>query len=488
MPSQRADEEASHVEPLLSLKAELLDSPDPTYWTEELIEVLLTQVVPRKVVQPREMVMAQVPALGHFFAFLGEHRRWNQAGLDVDRARQVLEQLEFAALEASDDPTARSFSGNILTYATTLGVDLESPALLEAYMQWYNTALTIEERHEISDTGRLANPSTPFDPAQWTGLGGPAGGSLFGAGPFGAGPAGAGPFGAGPAGLDGFDGPEGLDELDDLPEWPWFLPDADAAAETLLTMSEEPLGPEALVAAHGDVRLVQRAARLLEFLGEGQQVTSTGALRLADVRTLLEEWGIDSGPRALTTMWQVDEIAGPWSALVAGGWITLTRTRAYREAHPHAPYVPAAEGPGAYTNFARALMIVLLLTMAEDVQGEVGFRGGPDTITALLFAGNPDGLTLPDPQDVLADMFSGHGHSDEPMHPGPYPARLEDMWRLTEVQSDLVRLSRCGLLWQSGDIEPEEDLGDEGGRTFWGNDAVLAAVISTVEALRQSGS
>lgn len=456
--TDQADEEAAHVEPLLRLKAEQLDSADPTYWTEELIEVLLTEVVPRMVIQPREMVMAQVPAMGQFFAFLDEHQRWHPDGIDVDRARSVLEGLEFSALEAADDPTARSFTGNILVHASTLGVDLSTPELFDAYMQWYNTALTNTERHEISDTGRLANPSMPFEASHWTGSGSDFGG-----------------------------GPDPADVPDKEPGLPWFLPDNSTLEEPLLALERAEDDMEELTAAHGDVRLVQRAARLLEFLGKGRQVTSTGALRLADVRTLVEEWEIDTGPFAVTSMWQVDEIAGPWSALIAGGWVTLTSTRAYPEQHDHAPYVPASEDPEAFTTFARAVMLMLLITLVQNDPDEGGFRGGPDTFAALLFAASPDGLTLPDANSILAELAS-HDHGEHSARKADFPAGSDQMWQMWRVQADLMHLSRCGLLRHDPMVGTEqEEVPDPKGSTFRGNLAVFAVVITAVDATRQGG-
>lgn len=462
VPQEQADEEAQHVEPLLRLKGDQLDSPDPTYWTEELIEVLLTEVAPRKIIQPREMTMAQAPALGQFFAFLAFQGRWHRDSLEVDRARQVLEELEFTVLEAADDPTARSFSGNLFTYASSLGVSLDAPEQLEALMQWYNTALTVQERREITDTGRLAHPSTPFDPADW-----------IGAGATGAGANGAGAT-ASPGGSAFFPdspGPTAPDDepFADLPSWPWFLPEETAATASLMALAESEEDEAAFAAEHAEVPLVQRAGWLLEFIGQGRPVTATGALKLVDVRRLAEEWDLDLGPFPLTTMWQVDQIVGPWIALVTGGWLSLTSTRV-RPGDAPAPYVSMSQDPQAHSRFARAVMIILLFAVSREDPEENGLEGGADTMASLLFAAGPDGLDLPDPFNDLDEVPSSARTAGS--HPALERARM--LWR---TRSDLSRLARYGLLWREGERA-------DGTTHFHGSLAVFAAVIASADMLR----
>lgn len=455
--------EVSTLETLLRLKAEQLESADPTYWTEELIGVLLTQVVPRKVVQPREMAMAQAPALGQFFGFLQSHGRWHRESIPVPQARKVLEGLEFSVVEAADDPTRRSFSGNIFTYANSLGVGLEDPGQLDAFMQWYNTELTDAERHEVSDTGRLADPKRPFD-AQTS----RASSSSGGASARGTGSA----FFPDPPDRDGSAGDgdwshEAVPDDAPAPSWPWFLPDENPAA---LELSDEDLpddDPAALTAVHAEVPLVQRAVRLLEFVGEGRQVTSTGALRLADVRTLLEEWGIDPGPRRLTTMWQIGEIVGPWTALAAGGWITLTSTRVRPGDQPLEPCVSAQEDPEAFTLFARAILTILLLSWSEEDAEDGGMQGGADTIAALLYVTGPHGLTLPEP---LSEGLDGQ---DVPRGPDGM-ADIDALIRLWHTSSDLNTLTAYGYLQR-------EQNPSEPGEHFQANVAVMAAVAAVLE-------
>eukprot|EP01135_Chromosphaera_perkinsii_P010832 Nk52_evm1s2244 gene=Nk52_evmTU1s2244 len=48
--------EVQNLETLLRLKADHLDSPEPGLWTTELTAALLTEVMPRTVIQSREQV------------------------------------------------------------------------------------------------------------------------------------------------------------------------------------------------------------------------------------------------------------------------------------------------------------------------------------------------------------------------------------------------------------------------------------------------
>ena len=60
-PDAPAAEEVRTLETLLRLKAEKLDSPDPGMWTADLAAELLTEVVPRSVIQPREQKPQTAP-------------------------------------------------------------------------------------------------------------------------------------------------------------------------------------------------------------------------------------------------------------------------------------------------------------------------------------------------------------------------------------------------------------------------------------------
>lgn len=462
VPRGAAENEAAHVETLLNLKADQLDVVDPTWWSLDLIELLLLDVVPRKVIQPRELAMEQGPALQQFFDFLAAQGLWHERSDPVQQARQLVEELEFEALEALDDPTRRSFSGNILAYAANLGVTPQEPQALEDFFDWYNTALTIDERRAISDTGRLDDPSTPFEPGMSGSRRPAARGSAF----------------FPPAQEESVFWPDDeviageLDyeledaEFDQPPlSWPWFLPEG-----IDYPVSEEEWGalrddPATFAALFEELPIVRRAATLLDFIGESRQVTSTGALRRADVETLIEQWGLDPGPRKVTSMWDVPEIVGPWRALVAGQWLDVGRTKVYRE--PDGGPVPDVEDSQAYTEFGQVLITALLMTMAfDDVDG---LQGGPDTFTALMLSAAPGGVEIL--QDVPPGVLSGDEDIEEDVE------KISRLWR---TLSDLEQLSDLGLLRR-------EDVADGASARYIGNVAVLLMINAVLTMLAEGG-
>ncbi|MBE9403872.1 hypothetical protein IOE58_06615 [Brachybacterium sp. Marseille-Q2903] len=460
VPRGAAENEATHVETLLNLKADQLGVVDPTWWSLDLIELLLLEVVPRKVIQPRELAMEQGPALQQFFDFLAAQGLWHERSDPVQQARRLVEGLEFEALEALDDPTRRSLSGNLLAYAATLGVTPQEPQALEDFFDWYNTALTIDERRAISDTGRLDEPSTPFEPGM-SGSGRPAArGSAF----F--------PPSQEESAFwpdDDVIGGKLDDELEDAEfdhaplSWPWFLPegiDYPVSDEEWEALRDD---PAAFAALFDEVPMVQRAAQLLAFIGESRQVTSTGALRRADVDTLIEQWGLDPGPRKVTSMWDVPEIVGPWTALVAGEWLDMGRTKVYRE--PGGDPVPDREDSQAYTEFGKVIITTLLMTMVFD---EVdGLQGGPDTFTALMLSAAPGGVEIL--QDVPPGLLSGDDDIDGDVE------RISRLWR---TLSDLEQLSDFGLLRR-------EDVADGASTRYIGNTAVLLMVNAVLAMLAE---
>src|SRR5699024_10135567 len=96
-----------------------------------------------------------------------------------------------------------------------------------------------------------------------------------------------------------------------------------------------------------------------------------------------DAWQLDPGGQELTTMWQVGEIAGPWNALLSGGWLTVTGTRV----HPADGVTPAAsptQDPAAFVRFARALTLLLVLDALRQDPERGGLFGDPDTFAALL--------------------------------------------------------------------------------------------------------
>ncbi|WP_394214282.1 hypothetical protein [Brachybacterium vulturis] len=421
-------EEIRTLETLLRLKAEQLDSPDPGRWTEELATELLTVVVPRTVIQPREHVMDLVPTLIRFVTYLRETGRWHPASMSATEAAGMLGGLEFAALEAADDPTRRSFSTNILGHGMALGVDLEDEDELAAFMHWYNS-LPDDERLALSETGRLADPVRPYDREAALRAVQAEGRAAEAEGPVAAG-------------------------------WPWFLPEPEDSGGALLVD-----GAAAEDDAHYAMNdFVQRAAALLEHIGEQpRKVTGTGALNRADSAAVLERLGLRSSPR---TMWERPELAGAWVTLLDGGWLEISGRTVRRRPGP-VPYVPpSADGSGAapvegFAEFGHAVLTAALLGKDARDAEDGGFRGMPGTIAALLVACSPQGLLMPGALPPPAE------EPQIPLDPGTGEWDRTELRRLFAVRRDLDDLAGMGIL----DCE---------GRRFAGSAAVMAALVALV--------
>ena len=392
-----AAEEIRTLETLLRLKTEQLGSPEPGLWNEELATELLTEVVPRTVIQPREHVMDLVPTLIRFFTSLRETGRWDPRSMSATAAPTMLGGLEFAALEAADDPSRRSFSTNILGYGLSLGVDLEDDAELAAFMHWYN-ALPDEERVVLSTTGRLADPTTPYDHES----------ALLAA---------------------------RTDPRAGTP-WPWFLPAPEEPGVT--TLVEGITVGDSVPFAEND--FVRQAVALLEHIGEAsRKVTATGALNRADSLAVLDRLGLDLPVR---TLWERPELAGAWITLLDGGWLEITGSRVHRRKGP-VPYEPPAAGE-AFMEFGHAVLTAALFGKDARDSEDGGFRGMPDTIAALLVACRPEGLLRPD------GLAAGPTEPQVPLAPSPGAWDRAELGRLLAVTRDLEDLADIGILRRQG--------------------------------------
>lgn len=395
--------EISTLETLLRLKAEQQGSPEPGWWTPELTAELLTEVVPRTVVQPRERVMDMVPTLARFVSYLAETGRWEQGAMPVTEATAMVEALEFAALEAADDPSRRSFSTNVLGHGMALGVDLEDDDQLAGYMHWYES-LPDAERVKLGASGRLVDPSSPFDLEA----------SMRAA----------------------------AAEAPPSADWPWFLPDPEEAG----SISLGTLAPDDEGTDHAENAFVRRAAALLELIGEtGRPITATGALGRADCRALLAEDA--GGPSARETgvrsMWERPELAGPWVTLLDGGWLEIVGSRVRRLPGP-VPFIPFETDADCFVEFAHAVLTAHLLGRDARGEEEGGFHGMPDTLAALLAACRSSGLSLPDPGSAEMALLA------VPIDPATGGRDQQEMARLAAVRRDLDELVESGVLTREG--------------------------------------
>lgn len=382
-----AEEEARLIDTLLRLKDEQLDSPDPAEWTEDLTAELLTRVVPRHVVQTREDSMDLVPALRQLFAFLQETGDWRDDAPSPGAASLLLESLEFATLEAADDPTRRSFSTNVLGYGLERGVELEDSEELAAYLRWYATR-SDADRVALAELGSLAPISAPYDRE--------AALEVLRAEP-----------------------PSRAEQA----SWPWFLPEIGEGRSSEDPLLEEDPDPE-LYRRNG---LLRAAEAILDVVGPGCRVTDSGALGRAETTRAAELLGLPVGARS---MWHRPEIAGAWVALLDGGWLALGARRVTALAGP-VPFRPFAEEPTAFAEWGHAVLTAALLGRDARAGGEGGFRGLPETLAALVSACVDGGVDLPVAQVI-------------------HEANRESLGDLVLVRRDLDDLVRCGLLEGDG--------------------------------------
>lgn len=346
--------------------------------------------------------------------------------MDPQSAQALLREIEFGVVEAFDDPSRRSISGNIMRYAVDLGVDLSDSQNVQRYINWYNN-LPHAERTELSDTGRLASPSMPFAPNA------PLGNVVQAA------------FGSHFTHEDEFWDEDDHDEVFDVlsdhdldltSAWPRFLgelPDPDAPVL--------PPDPALLQAEYETNEFVQRARTLLTLIGNERKLTETGALNRADTSDALSNMGIETKFRS---MWEIPEIVGPWMALSDGGWIRIERRRV-SPGPGMAPAAPPAFDPEGFADFAHLLLSRLLLSLSINHVEEGGFANMPDTFQALLVASRPGGLVLPD----ISELF--HGNVPEELtDPETEGMDLREVRRLVDTQRDLAALARYGVLRMDG--------------------------------------
>jgi hypothetical protein len=492
------DSETQLVDALLRLKSARLASPDVGEWTGPMIEQLLTQLVPSTVIQVREASMDLVPALTRFFVFLQETGRWSRRSMRPEAAARTLADLEFAVLEAADDPSRRSFSTNLIGYGLEHGLDPRDEAALMGYMDWYDS-LPDDERTELSRTGRLADPAVPYDPATMRAQSGRSGSMLPGE-PGEPGPSGEPGEPGEPGERGGADesgepshaaraaeswGPRPAGRRDPRagrrdrrgvrrraprdsrtrgrrgpgPEEPWPTwppaphrvsepsPEAGPGRDGAETVAEtvarteadakggaQDMGLRAEMAAR--VPFVRAAVVLLENVGSGAAVTSTAGLDRAATRAVLARLGIG---REVRSMWEAPEIVGPWIALLDGGWLV----REGRRVVPDVLQAPlSAAEPEDFLRFARAVIVSLLAGLGMRGPEEGGLRGLPRTLSALRAACGPDGAEVaagPDrsggaDESVGADEYSGADGADD-----------------ADARADLEELAALGLLRREGE-------------------------------------
>lgn len=254
--------------------------------------------------------------------------------------------------------------------------------------------------------------------------------------------------------------------------WPWFLPQGGLRREVLESAVDADEDPVAAAAAYARIPLVHRAVSLLEHVGRGRPVTATGALLLADVAALVQAWDLDLGGEPVTSMEQVGALLGPWTALLAGDWLTLDGTRVEPGEGP-TPAVARTEDPVAFVRFARALVTLLILATLRQEPEAGGLLGGSDTFTALTHTVGPEGLRIP------ADLHVALDRGLVPTDPAGDPD-MDEINRYWQTGRDLAALAAYGLLHAETSSDGQDSL-------FHGTVEVLVEAFGALEMLEELG-
>lgn len=220
--------------------------------------------------------------------------------------------------------------------------------------------------------------------------------------------------------------------------WPWFLPQDGLRPDHMDGSVDAETDPAGAAAIHAQIPLVAAAVRLLEHVGEGREVTADGGLPPVEVHALVEGRQLDLDGQEITTMWQVRELAGPWAALVSGGWLEVTGTRV-RPGDGITPAASRREDPAGFVRFGRALILLLVLDALRQDPEQGGLFGDPDTFAALMHTLAPEGLLLPATIRVALDRGL------VPADPAGDPD-MDEIQRYWRTQSDLSALAAYGLL------------------------------------------
>lgn len=282
------------VETALDLKESHLGLAVPAEWDAELVDVVVGELMPAKVLADEDYARIVAPAMRAYLTFLAETGRW-QTG-DVAR-RQALARLDVLEPELPARFTGfenKSFGARVAMLAQDEGVDLDDQEQLSAFVERFN-AMPYEWRKQATGD------------------------------------------------LDALDEPE-LDE------------------ETDRTFVFEVTDEDAELAGLRELPVFGQATRLLDWIGRSRKVTTTGALRLADIPEVAEALGIEAPPR-LESMWQCLDLASVWAAAREAGLIELTATTV--RPGPAAAAWPRAEAADVLRT-ARVLVGGLIVAIAVN--------------------------------------------------------------------------------------------------------------------------
>ncbi|MET3720606.1 MULTISPECIES: hypothetical protein [unclassified Arthrobacter] len=233
-----------------------------------------------------------------------------------------------------------------------------------------------------------------------------------------------------------------------------------SATPSLPDIQVPDLSDEEQDAAFEAMPLIQRASSLLEWLGTGKDVTSTGALRLKDIEpaaaavgvlargkraagrpaALFELEAAEGRPQTLQvgTMHDVPVLREIWAALVGTGLIKLGSTRAVPSQEAAAWNSAKIEDRLA---LRRALSLVVLVGVLTDVDQVWDQEAVAGTLLAVLAYGSTDEPMPVAELESLASMdLAGSFLSDTDLE-NTYPGDTD----VDDPESDAANLHATGF-------------------------------------------
>ncbi len=294
VPAGRAREDVLYtVRTACEFKDGSLDSPNPSDWSPHLVDEIIGDIFPRKIVGvDSEYIAAIVPAMRVYLDFLAETGRW-KTGNDLLATRRALDGLATEVPLRVGNPMYQGMAGRMMQMAIDQGIDLTAEGAMDEVVGRFN-AMPESFRRGL----------TPGD------------------------------------GLDGFvqAGEDDEDALFGVDDEDVILDQGTALALELALrgndidfkrpISVEIPAAEVEAAALRETTLVAQARTMVDWVGRSRIITRDGALRRQDVDDLLPRLGIpDSGWPAADPMWEINAMVVPWVTTTRSGMLAMKGRR-----------------------------------------------------------------------------------------------------------------------------------------------------------------
>ena len=333
-------------------KESYLDWPNPADWSAELVDEVIGDLFPAKMVGvDPEYAAAIVPAMLTYVEFLAATDRWKVAN-DEQSTRRALDRLGAVLPSRFNDPGRLSIAGRLIQTALDEGVDIADEGAMATLVERFN------DMPEPWRRGLLAGADGALDDF------------------------------TGDLTDDDFTDDDLSDDdemiLDDhgdlvaVESKEWNLTAFDMGVRGLGLDPSRPIRvevPPAEVEAEALRRmaLIERARMLVDWVGRGRTITREAGIRRQDADDLLARLDIPAAnwPRG-SSMWDVDALVPPWVAATTTGMLVLTGRKVLPG--PHADIWGRADDAAGQVEIGRrAAQVVLELAFgaAEDLEPEM---------------------------------------------------------------------------------------------------------------------